>query len=91
MSVIITRTNGIVRQCWEANEANWGFFLGGMSADVRWHNMDGKEHPWQFRDFHQATVYLEMRNKRLKPVEKKNEKNWEYHIEEVKHGVDHHA
>ena len=90
MACIVTRSNGIVTQVWEDNDASWDFLIGGMSKDIQWHNMNGKECPKLFKDFHQACVYLEMRSKRLKPVEKKNEKEWEYHIMEVKDDVDHH-
>ena len=83
---IITRTNGIVTQVWEhdPNNASWSFFLGGMSNDVQWHNINGREFARQFDDWDQAKWYLDTRAKRLKGSMKKKEADWEYHIlEEV--------
>lgn len=80
MKFVIIRTNGKVAQVWEDNEAAWSFFIGHLSRDVHWRNLDGRENPKLFEDFWHAGKFIELRQKYLKPTEKKNDKEWEYHI-----------
>lgn len=90
--VIITRTNGIVTQVWnmDPNNASWAFFMGGMSKDVQWHNIDGRECPRIFRDFGEAKWYLDQRKKHLGTLKRRTDDEWKYHIlTEVKKDVDH--
>ena len=85
MSYIVTRTNGKVRQIWQDNEANWDFFMGGMSSDVHWQNeVYVRRRDRIFKTFDQAKWYLDTRAKHLRGATKKNDKEWPYHIEEVK-------
>lgn len=78
---LITRTNGIVTQFWEDNDASWDFFLGGSSLDIHWMNSTDKyKNPKKFRDFNEAYYFLTERRKRLKTIKRREEDQWEYHI-----------
>jgi len=81
MGKIIIRTNGIVTQFWEDNEANWEFFRYGQARDIHWKNVTDKfGKPKVFKDFNAAMVRYNERRKHLKTVELRAEKDWQYHI-----------
>lgn len=82
MSCIITRTNGVITQVWthDPNNGTWSFFMGGMSKDVKWKKIDGRELPRKFCDFGEAKWYLDMRKKRLNATLRRKDSEWEYHI-----------
>lgn len=80
MGAIITRTNGIVTQVWEDNDASWSFFIGRMSNDIKWHHINGREFAKVFRDFGEAKWYLDQRKKRLSIIKRREDDEWEYHI-----------
>lgn len=82
MGYIITRNNGKVTQIWQSDpdHANWSFFLGGMSRDVHWENIQFNPKPKIFYSFENAKYHLDTRKKFLKGYEKQHDHEWEYHI-----------
>ena len=81
MGKVITRTNGIVTQVWKDNEASWSFFMGRMSRDIQWQNIDLRPvSPKVFRDFGEAKWYLDMRLKHLNTAMRREESEWTYRI-----------
>lgn len=81
MAYIIIKQKGTTVLVWKDVEANWSFFMGGMSDDVHWQNVQRSYiFPKKFKDFGEAKWYLDMRAKRLKPNLKKADKEWAFHI-----------
>lgn len=84
MSVIIQRSNGVITQEWQNNQASWASLSHGFSKDVQWKKTTDRSFPKQFKSKGEAEWYL---RKRLEKLEwwgmPKDEGTWTYSIVEV--------
>lgn len=81
MAYVIIKTKDDSVLIWQNNDANWDFFMAGMSDDVHWKNVRKEPiFPKKFHSFDQAKWYLDMRDKKLKARIKAKDKEWTFHI-----------